>query len=206
MTFSGSGVLSGQGVIQNVGEITTQYTISFILTDPGMPATMSGDAPVVSNKSEGQTFTIPDQGNIVRTETIYQSPPGGGQMQETPVNILLHGWTDGNRLYLAGETYTMPSSNVSFQAIWKTRYVPEVTSVDPYTVSIGDRITLTGTALGSVVQIQFENFVDSDPSTIIINSETQISVIVPEGAVSGSIRVYSDADGFNFYYDAYEIL
>jgi hypothetical protein len=177
MQISGVGAVAGDGVFSKL----TPHTVSFIIYDDNLPATMTGDAPSTFNKSVGDTFLIPTQGNMTRTEQSYSFPIGGGNVIVEDVNILLHGWTDGNGLYFPGDTYTMPNSNVTLSAIWKTKYSPSFASFEPFLVSHGDVITITGTNLGSVNRVTFRPNRQS-PSFTVVN-DSMIRVVVPSGAV-----------------------
>lgn len=194
------------GIGKEIKRVVPQgpYTISFIVYNENLPATQTGDAPIITDKMAGETFIIPDQGNLVRTEITYQSPPGGGPIQQIPTNIALYGWTDGNGLYFPGDTYTMPNSNITLTAIWQTLYSANLVDAQPYTVSPGDIITLTGFNLGSAQYIGFDNFIDSTDFTVI--SDEEIRAVVPIGAESGSISISLIAGGADFIFDAYEIV
>lgn len=209
MQISGAGSISGDVTFSIETLVPTLYTVSFTIYDNNYPATMTGDAPSISDTPAGETFTIPSQGNMTRTETRYQSPPGGGPIQQIPVNIPLHGWTDGSALYFSGDTYTMPNSNVTFTAIWQNLYTPSLTTSEPYTVSYGDTVTITGSNLGSVSIVTFDRFYDS--STVVVINDNTITAVVPEGAEGnennpGVIDVSLIGGGSGFIYDAYEIV
>lgn len=209
MQISGAGAITGDAIFSIETLVPTLYTVSFTIYNSLYPATMTGDAPSISDTPAGGTFTIPSQGNMTRTEIRYQSPPGGGQIQQTPVNIPLHGWTDGIALYFPGDTYTMPSNNITLTAIWQTRYAPNVETSEPYTVSYGDIVTITGFNLGSTSNVIFDTFYDS-PSITVVN-DTTVRAVVPEGAQGnennpGTIDVVLIGGGVGFIYDAYEIV
>lgn len=162
------------------------YTISFSIYDSSYPATQTGDAPVVTDKMAGETFIIPSQGNLVRTEVTYESPPGGGPIQQVPTNINLYAWTDGNAIYFPGDTYTMPNSNITLKAIWATLYSPTLSLITPDTGSPGDTIVLTGANLGSTTQIRFNR---NKYATFTVKNDNEISIVVPGGATTGNIAL-----------------
>jgi hypothetical protein len=208
MEISGAGTFAGDGVF-SVQYPLVERTISFTIYDSSLPATMTGDAPSIPNKFPGSTFLIPTQGNMTRTEIRYQSPPGGGQIQQIPVNIPLHGWTDGSALYFPGDTYTMPNTNVTFTAIWQNLYSPSLTTSEPYTVSYGDTVTITGFNLGSTSNVRFSRRYSSPTITII--NDNMITAVVPQGAIGnqnnpGVINLSLIGGGTGFIYDAYEIV
>lgn len=157
------------------------YTVTFTI-----PNADSGTAPIISDTAGGGTFTIPSQGNLVKTEVEYISPPGGGTLQPNYYNISLYGWTDGNGLYFPGDTYTMPNSNVTFTDIWQTTYAPNITSISPTSGTEGDVITFYGEGLGSAVQVKFNR---NKLATPTIKSDTEITAVVPSGAASGNIII-----------------
>ena len=179
------------------------FTVSFSIYDTLYPATQTGDAPQTFTKMAGETFIIPDEGNIERTEIRYfwQYP---GPMQQIPTDIPLRGWSDGNGLYLPGDTYTVTNSDVTLSAIWNTLYAPNMVDSQPYTVSVGDTVTITGTGLGSTEYVTFDRFYDSPNVTIL--SDTRITAVVPEGISlgSGTIVISTINGGGDFIYDAYE--
>jgi hypothetical protein len=148
---------------------------------------MSGTAPTIPNKEAGQTFTIPGAGTLTRSETTYTTPPGGGDLIETPINIDLLGWTDGNGLYLPGDTYTMPSSNITLTAIWKNQYTPEITSISPTSLAIGGTVTINGFNLGSAETVKFWRNKFSTSITVI--NDEQIQSVMPAATTTGPIFV-----------------
>lgn len=192
------------GLGKSVKKVVPQgpFTVSFTVYDPNMPATMSGDTPTISDKMAGETFTLPTQGNLVRTETsLYWN---GSSMQTVYHNISLIGWTDGNGLYAPGSTYTMSTANVTFKAIWNTIYGPDIQNVTPTTVSVGDTVTITGINLGSTEYVEFDNGVLADVIHII--SDDEIRVVVPPTAQSGSIVVQNYSGSIDFEFDVITII
>lgn len=176
------------GLGKQIKKVVAQgpYTISFTVYDPNLPATQTGNPEPITDKMAGETFIIPGQGNMVRTEQSYQSPPGGGNIIITDVNIPLYGWTDGDSLYLPGDIYTMPNSNITLRAIWQTRYAPTINGVDPSFGSVGDTVTIFGNNLGSTTQVKFWR---NKPTSFVVINDNEITAVVPEGAVTGSIFV-----------------
>ena len=162
------------------------FTVGFLVYDELYPATQTGSPEPISNKMAGETFIIPGQGNMVRTEQAYQSPPGGGNVIITDVNIPLYGWTDGDSLYLPGDTYTMPNSNITLRAIWQTRYTPNVSGVSPDFGSPGDIVSIYGSNLGSTTQVKFFR---NKPAQFTVESDNEITATVPVGATTGSIFI-----------------
>ena len=179
--------MSGQGSMSIQAAAVSGYTVSFSTYDPQLPATMSGTAPTISNKTAGATFTIPGAGTLTRSEIAYTTPPGGGNLIETPTNIELLGWSDGSALYLPGSTYTMPSSNITLSAIWKHLYSPDITSISPTSLAIGGTLTIYGAGIGSAQTVKFQRNKFSTSITII--SDYEIRAVMPEAAISGPVLV-----------------
>ena len=163
-------------------------TVFFVIYDNNVPATQTGDAPSSFTKFAGETFIIPTQGNIVRTEQSYSVPPGGGDVVVTDVNIPLHAWSDGNGLYFPGDTYTMPSSNITLSAIWETISAPGISSVSPSSASIGSTVNIYGSGLGTTNTV---NFWRNKPATFIVLSDSHIQATVPSEATDGRINVFT---------------
>ena len=69
------------------------YTVTFNLNSG------SGNAPVIPSKESGESFSIPTA-NVSKT------------------NYTFGGWVCDNSIYNAGDTFTMPSKNVTFYARW----------------------------------------------------------------------------------------
>lgn len=170
------------------------YTVSFSVYDSNLPATQTGDAPVISDKMAGETFTIPDQGNLVRTETSYQVPPGGGDVQQVPTNITLYAWSDGNAIYFPGDTYTMPNSNITLYAIWNTLYSPSITSISPNPSGIGTEVDIYGYALATTNSVKFNR---NKFATFTVISDTHIKAIVPSGATNGTVAIGTNNGGLD---------
>lgn len=181
MTISGLGSISGQGSMAVQAVAASDYTVSFSAYNPIFPATQTGTAPTVSNQTAGATFTVPGAGTLVRTES--------------GTNINLRGWTDGSALYLAGSTYTMPSSNVTFTAIWNHLYVPDITSISPTSVAIGDTLTIYGAGLGSVNTVKFNRNRFSTSITVI--NDNEIRAVVPASTITGPVAVTLIGGGVN---------
>ena len=78
------------------------YTITFDINGG------TGTVPVVTKKEFGKTFTIPNS-SITKTDNT------------------LMGWNDGTKTYTAGSTYTMPSKNVTFKAVWQEKQYYTIT-------------------------------------------------------------------------------
>lgn len=176
----------------------TSYTVSFSIYDSSLSATQTGDAPNNLTKFAGDTFIIPDQGNIVRTEISYQFPPGGGDIQQIPTNITLYGWSDGNNVYLPGDTYTMPNSDVTLSAIWNTIYAGSISSVSTNTASVGTVIDFYGIAIGTTNGVKFNR---NKYATFKVFSDYHVQATVPAGARSGNVFFYgtnSQATYFGF--------
>jgi hypothetical protein len=188
MNFSGSGLISGQATIANISYLSTPYSIEFIIYDSNVPATQTGDAPSSFTKFAGETFIIPTQGNIVRTEQSYSFPPGGGDVVVTDVNIPLHAWSDGNGLYFPGDTYTMTDSDITLSAIWETISAPTVSSVSPSSASIGATVNIYGSRLGTANTI---NFWRNKPATFTVLSDSHIQAVVPTASTDGRINVFT---------------
>lgn len=207
MQISGAGAFTGNGSFSPETFSLVPHTISFTIYNNNLPATMTGDAPSISDKIVGSIFALPSQGNMTRTETsLYWN---GSSMQTIYHNINLHAWTDGTSIYFPGDTYIMPNTNVTFTAIWQTLYAPTISDSQPYSVSYGDTVTITGSNLGSTSVVTFDRFYDS-PSVTVVN-DTTVLAVVPEGAQGNQdnpgvidLTLISGATGF--IYDAYEIV
>ena len=176
MTISGLGSISGQGSISIQAAAPSGYSISFSAYNETLPATQSGSAPTIANQIAGATFTVPGAGTLVRSETPFQS---------SPVNIELLGWSDGSALYLPGSTYTMPSSNVTFSAIWKHLYSPDITSISPTSLAIGGTLTIYGNGIGSAQTVKFQRNKFSTSVTII--SDYEIRAVMPAASTTGPV-------------------
>ena len=163
-------------------------TVSFSIYDANVPATQTGDAPSGFTKFAGETFIIPTQGNIVRTEQSYSVPPGGGDVVVTDVNIPLHAWSDGNGLYFPGDTYTMPDSDITLSAIWETISAPGISSVSPSSASIGSTVNIYGSALGTTNTI---NFWRNKSAVFTVLSDSHIQAVVPAASTDGRINVFT---------------
>lgn len=186
MNLLGSGSISGTGTILTEDYVFLPYSVDFVVYDPTLPANQTGDAPEGFPRLAGETFIVPGQGNMVRIEQAYQSPPGGGNIIITDVNIPLYGWTDGYSLYFPGDIYTMPNSNVTMRAIWQTRYTPNINGISPDFGSVGDTVTIYGNNLGSTTQVKFFR---NKPTSFTVINDNEITAIVPVGATTGSIFV-----------------
>src|SRR5262249_17408004 len=63
---------------------------------------------------------------------------------------------------------------------------PAITARNPASSFVGNTVTLTGTGFTSVNSVRFANNV---AATFTVNSDTQITTTVPNGAVTGSITI-----------------
>src|SRR5581483_2216144 len=63
---------------------------------------------------------------------------------------------------------------------------PAVTGLNPTSGFVGGTVTLTGTGFTGVTSVRFANNV---AATFTVNSDTQITATVPNGAVSGAITL-----------------
>lgn len=178
MIINGLGSISGQGSVAIQAAAASGYTVSFSTYDSRLPATMSGTAPTIANQTAGATFTVPGAGTLLRSETPFQS---------SPVNIELLGWSDGSALYLPGSTYTMPSSNITFSAIWKHLYSPDITSISPTSLAIGGTLTIYGVGIGSAQTVKFWRNKFSTSITII--SDYEIRAVMPETTTTGPVTL-----------------
>jgi len=193
MTISGPGSISGQGSIAIQSAASSGYTVSFSSYNPIFPATMSGSAPTIADQSAGATFTVPGAGTLTRTEIVYSTPPGGGNLIETPTNITLRGWTDGSALYLPGSTYTMPSNNITFTAIWNHLYSPTITSISPTSLPIGETLTIYGDGIGSVNTVKFNR--NRFAVSITVINDGEIRAVVPASTITGPILITLNGGG-----------
>lgn len=182
------------GIGKEIKKIPQQgpYTISVVTYDTALPATQTGDNPVITDKMAGETFIIPDQGTLVRTEISYQSPPGGGPIQQIPTNITLYGWSDGNAIYFPGDTYTMPNSDITLYAIWNTLYAPDITSITPNPSGIGTEVDIYGYVLATTDSVKFNR---NKFATFTVLSDTHIRATVPSGATNGSVALTTSNGG-----------
>lgn len=90
----------------------TQEPVKYTATYVSGATTATGTAPASVEKAEGETFTIAN--NTFTNEGFDFS-----------------GWSYGNTTYSAGDTFTMPASNVEFKAVWTA----QGSSVTEYTVT-----------------------------------------------------------------------
>jgi secreted trypsin-like serine protease len=110
---------------------------------------------------------------------------------------------DGSRYFLAGVTswgngcaelgYPGIYSRVTTYLSWIDTYVvfpaPRFSSVRPSRGSIGETVSISGTDLTLVESVFFGN-VEADFTTV---SARQITVVVPEGAITSKIRLVSES-------------
>lgn len=90
----------------------TQEPVKYTATYVSGATTATGTAPASVEKAEGETFTIAN--NTFTNEGFDFS-----------------GWSYGSTTYSAGDTFTMPASNVEFKAVWTA----QGSSVTEYTVT-----------------------------------------------------------------------
>jgi GH25 family lysozyme M1 (1,4-beta-N-acetylmuramidase) len=74
---------------------------------------------------------------------------------------------------------TMPSSDTTVPA-------PTITSFAPISGPVGTSVVITGTNLTGVTEVRFEN---TNATTFTVDSNTQITAVVPSGAQTGKISV-----------------
>jgi len=80
-------------LMNNGGNEATTYSVTYDL-DGG-----SGNAPVQKAMKEGETFTI-------------------ASCEASKIGNTFAGWSDGEKSYVAGSTYTVGTSNIVLKAIW----------------------------------------------------------------------------------------
>ncbi len=71
---------------------------------------------------------------------------------------------------------------------------PTITSFAPSSGAVGDTVTITGTGLEGVFDVEFNGTSVFAPQTFSVDSETQITAQVPTGATSGTISVSNEAN------------
>lgn len=138
------------------------YTISFVAFTDGLSYTTTGSAPTIADTAAGATFIVPDNATL-----------SASQNGTTSTFI---GWSDGNGLYSAGSTYTMPNSNVTFTGIWTTIYAPSITSFSPTSGPIGTVVDFYGINMGSATDVKFWR---NKFATFTVLSDSHIRAIVP---------------------------
>ena len=80
--------------------LTPKYKVTFVGGEGAV-----GTDPEIEDKKEGEVITLP--------ENSY-----------TKEDYIFAGWSDGEKTYLAGSTYTMLQKNVEFVAVWEySKYV-----------------------------------------------------------------------------------
>ena len=65
------------------------------------------------------------------------------------------------------------------------RVTPQITSFSPASGSVGTAVTITGVSLKQTTKVTFHGV----KATFIVNSNTQVTVVVPTGALTGRIAV-----------------
>ncbi len=66
---------------------------------------------------------------------------------------------------------------------------PKITSVSPNPASVGSTVTLTGTAFLGIKKVLFTTSTGTVKGSVSSGSYLQIKVKVPNGAISGNIKV-----------------
>ena len=138
---------------------STTYTVAFA---GGVGAT--GTAPTQADTAAGGTFTLPANTFTKDGHTFA-------------------GWNDGTTTYQAGNTYTMPASNVTFTAQWT-----ENTPVTPTPVTLGnngypygkdmktDSVTLvTEVTSGTATEVQWYSGTTKDGEYAAISGATELT-------------------------------
>lgn len=131
------------------------------------------------------------QGNYVKAEVVVQNIGGVdvAQWTNTNIKVFVPATASSN-----GTVYVQVGENQSnlkpFNALTPDSSVnpPSIDNIDPLTGGVGDSINITGsgfgdTQAGSVVSLNGKQM------EIVFWSDSSITVRIPEGAVSGSIRV-----------------
>ena len=85
----------------------------------------TGSVPATMNSCEGSAILIPNQGSLVNAGYDFV------------------GWSYNSTTYAPGASFTMPSTNVTFTAVWEQHFVPAVTGLSS-SVS-GSDVTLNWT-------------------------------------------------------------
>jgi hypothetical protein len=129
--------------------------------------------PVIDNASNGILTTEFTNGvllfNTTTTQKTVTLPPLDGQGSAQQVTV--PPYTDGTTAGL----------------VWVARVtqLPTITMFTPASAPVGATVTITGTNLTGATSVKFNGVT----ATIISNSDTQIVVIVPAGATSGTLSV-----------------
>ena len=71
---------------------------------------------------------------------------------------------------------------------------PSVSSISPTSGAAGDTVTITGTGFEGTTDVEFGPDGTSTPADFTVDSETQITATVPNGATSGPIAVTNQVD------------
>jgi|GEM_PF-1854001 len=100
-------------------------------------------------------------------------------------NGQFNGGTKGVAIDALCNVYVADNANNRIQ-VFNSGIQSSITSVSPSSALAGSEIAITGTGLSGVSRILF----NTTPATnYIINSSTQITVVVPDGATSGNISL-----------------
>ncbi len=92
--------------------------------------------------------------------------------------------TAGSTFYIAVDGFGGATGNIALN--WMgTLTPPVVTSFSPASGSPGGPVTITGTGFMGATNVAFQG----TPAMFIVNSDTQITATVPQGAVTGAISV-----------------
>lgn len=156
-----------------------------------------GTGPSQVSGLVGSTITLPNQGDfqmIERKSSFVNS--GGTFTRQIPDQIVYPdfvGWTDGQLIYSAGTSYTIPQpvsgQNIELWAVWQTlAYSPTFTSFSPLSGPIGTTVDIVGKKLASIERVYFRNNQEADFTVI---NDNLIQAIVPVGAITGRITMYT---------------
>lgn len=168
-----------------------------------------GSVPSTADALSGTYITLPTQGDLqlIERQMIFSNVGGGTYQRQVPDQIVYPsflGWTDGNAIYQPGTQYLVPNTNITMSAVWSTIvYSPAFDSFTPESGSVGTIITITGKKLAEVSDVYFNRFKQAEFT--VLNDNT-VQAIVPEGATTGMIRIYTSSGGFAVNFDDFIII
>jgi outer membrane protein assembly factor BamB len=139
----------------------------------GSDPTVAGDV-VYWGDGFGKTVHAND---AVTGAPLWNSGSLGGLVFSSPM-------VANDRLFVATWNGTSPSSSHFYE--FEPAPVPTITGFSPTSGHVGDTVTITGTSFTGASQVSFNGVA---ATTFTVDSDTQISAVVPTGATTGPISV-----------------
>jgi len=173
-----------------VVNLEADVRISFFVP-PNSQATctykLRGDAPAIINNGQFEV-TLVSVDNAVAFQTSAQPSVRGTLSSATSASGQITSSTAG--FIICGGTLTLGSISVSSKT-WNAQKQSQpgchsVTGVNPPSGQAGAQVTITGSNFTGVNAVRFANNVSSN---FTVNSATQITATVPNGAASGPITI-----------------